>query len=229
MALYTISDLHLGFNVEKPMDIFGDKWKNHSDKIKENWLSKITEEDMVLIAGDISWSLKEQDSKYDLDWINELPGKKIISKGNHDYWWGSIAKLNSMYENTKFLQNNFYVYEDYAICGTRGWICPGGDKYSSKDQKIYSREQIRLRLSLDAAKSNGFEKIIVMLHYPPTNENFGESEFTKIIKEYKVEKVIYGHLHGPVLYGKLLNGYFDEVEYILTSADYLDFNPKRIF
>ena len=228
MALYTISDLHLGFNVEKPMDIFGDKWKNHSDKIKENWLSKITEEDMVLIAGDISWSLKEQDSKYDLDWINELPGKKIISKGNHDYWWGSIAKLNSRYENTKFLQNNFYVYKNYAICGTRGWICPGGDKYSSKDQKIYSREQIRLRLSLDAAKSNGFEKIIVMLHYPPTNENFGESEFTKIIKEYKVEKVIYGHLHGPVLYGKLLNGYFDEVEYILTSADYLDFNPKRI-
>jgi predicted phosphohydrolase len=228
MALYTISDLHLGFNVEKPMEIFGDKWKNHSDRIKENWLSKITEEDMVLIAGDISWSLKEQDSKYDLDWINELPGKKIISKGNHDYWWGSIAKLNSMYENTKFLQNNFYVYEDYAICGTRGWICPGGDKYSVKDKKIYSREQIRLRLSLDAAKNNGFEKIIVMLHYPPTNEKFEESEFTKIIKEYKVEKVIYGHLHGPVLLGKLLNGYFNEVEYILTSADYLDFNPKRI-
>ena len=228
MALYTISDLHLGFNIEKPMDIFGDKWKNHAHKIKENWLSKITEEDMVLIAGDISWSLKEQDSKYDLDWINELPGKKIISKGNHDYWWGSIAKLNSMYENTKFLQNNFYVYEDYAICGTRGWMCPDGDKHSAKDEKIYNREQIRLRLSLDAAKNKGFEKIIVMLHYPPTNEKFEESEFTKIIKEYKVEKVIYGHLHGPVLLGKLLNGYFDEVEYILTSADYLDFNPKKI-
>jgi len=228
MALYTISDLHLGFNVEKPMDIFGEKWKDHTNRIKENWISKITEEDMVLIAGDISWSLKEQDSKYDLDWINELPGKKIISKGNHDYWWGSIAKLNSMYENTKFLQNNFYIYEEYAICGTRGWICPGYDKYSAKDEKIYNREQIRLRLSLDAAKNNGFEKIIVMLHYPPTNENFEESEFTKIIKEYKVEKVIYGHLHGPILLRKLLNGYFDEVEYILTSADYLDFNPKRI-
>lgn len=228
MALYTISDLHLGFNVEKPMDIFGDKWKDHDNKIKENWLSKITEEDTVLIAGDVSWSLKDEDSRYDLDWINELPGKKIISKGNHDYWWGSISKLNNMYKNTKFLQNNFYVYEEYAICGTRGWICPGGDKYSSKDEKIYSREQIRLRLSLDAAKKNGFEKFIVMLHYPPTNEKFEESEFTKIIKEYKVEKVIYGHLHGPVLFGKLLNGYFDEVEYILTSADYLDFNPKRV-
>ncbi len=229
MALYTISDLHLGFNVEKPMDIFGDKWKNHSDKIKKNWLSKITEEDTVLIAGDISWSLKEQDSRYDLDWVNELPGEKIISKGNHDYWWGSISKLNNMYEKTKFLQNNFYVYKDYAICGTRGWICPDGDRYSAKDKKIYNREQIRLKLSLDEAKKNGFEKIIVMLHYPPTNERFEESEFTKIIKEYKVEKVIYGHLHGPVLLGNLLNGYFDEVEYILTSADYLDFNPKKIF
>jgi len=229
MALYTISDLHLGFNVKKPMDIFGDKWKNHCYKIKENWLRKITEEDMVLIAGDISWSLKEQDSKYDLDWINELPGKKIISKGNHDYWWGSISKMNKMYENTKFLQNNFYEYKDYAICGTRGWICPAGDKYSAKDQKIYSREQIRLKLSLDSAKNNGFEKFIVMLHYPPTNEMFEQSEFTKIIKEYKVEKVIFGHLHGPVLSGDLLDGYFDEVEYILTSADYLNFNPKRIF
>jgi uncharacterized protein len=228
MALYTISDLHLGFNVEKPMDIFGVKWKDHCDKIKENWLSKIKEEDMVLIAGDISWSLKETDSKYDLDWINELPGKKIISKGNHDYWWGSISKLNKMYENTKFLQNNFYVYEDYAICGTRGWVCPGGDKYTSKDEKIYSREQVRLKLSLESAKSQGFKKFIIMLHYPPTNEKFEESEFTKIIKEYKVEKVIYGHLHGPVLLGNLLNGYFENVEYILTSADYLDFNPKRI-
>ena len=229
MALYTISDLHLGFNVEKPMDIFGVKWKDHCNKIKENWLSKIKEEDMVLIAGDISWSLKEEDSKYDLDWIDQLPGRKIISKGNHDYWWGSISKLNELYGNTKFLQNNFYMYEDYAICGTRGWICPGGDKYTAKDEKIYNREQIRLRLSLEAAKKQGFDKFIVMLHYPPTNEKFEESEFTKIIKEYKVEKVIYGHLHGPVLLGKLLNGYFENVEYILTSADYLDFNPKRIF
>ena len=228
MALYTISDLHLGFNVEKPMDIFGDKWKNHCGKIKKNWLEKITDDDMVLIAGDISWSLKEEDSKYDLDWINELPGKKIISKGNHDIWWNSISKLNAMYENTKFLQNNFYVYEDYAICGTRGWICPGSDKFTSKDDKIYKRELIRLRLSLESAKKQGFDKFIVMLHYPPTNETFEESEVIKILKEYNVEKVIYGHLHGPVLYGEVLDGNLDGIEYILTSADYLNFNPKRI-
>lgn len=228
MALYTISDLHLGFNVEKPMDIFGEKWRNHCEKIKENWFNKITNDDMVLIAGDISWSLKEEDSKYDLDWIDELPGKKIISKGNHDYWWNSISKLNAMYENTKFLQNNFYVYEDYAICGTRGWICPGSDKFTTKDEKIYKREIIRLKLSLDAAKKEGFKKIIVMLHYPPTNEKFQKSDLVNIIEEYGVEKVIYGHLHGPALQGKLLNGVWDGVEYMLTSADYIDFNPKRL-
>lgn len=228
MALYTISDLHLGFNVEKPMDIFGDKWKDHCNKIKENWTKKITEEDTVLIAGDISWSLKSDDSKYDLDWIDALPGKKVISKGNHDYWWGSISKMNKMYENTKFLQNNFYTYEDYAICGTRGWICPGNDKFTSKDEKIYKRELIRLRLSLESAKKSGLDKIIVMLHYPPTNEKFEESDFIKLIKEYNVEKLIYGHLHGPVLYGEVLNGNIDGVEYILTSADYLNFDPKRI-
>ena len=227
MALYTISDLHLGFNVEKPMDIFGDKWKNHCDKIKNNWLEKITDEDTILIAGDISWSMKSSDSKVDLDWVNDLPGKKIISKGNHDYWWSGISKLNNMYENTKFLQNNFYVYEDYAICGTRGWVCPGSDKFTLKDKKIYLRELIRLRLSLDAAKGAGYKKIIVMLHYPPTNEKFEESEVQKILKEYNVEKVIYGHLHGVAL-SRVLNGNIDGVEYILTSADFINFSPKRI-
>ncbi|WP_252234630.1 metallophosphoesterase [Clostridium sp. ZS1] len=228
MALYTISDLHLAMNVEKPMDIFGENWAGHCEKIKKNWMEKVKDDDMVLIAGDISWSLKESDSKFDLDWIDSLPGKKVISKGNHDYWWGSISKLNKLYENTKFLQNNFYTYKNYAICGTRGWICPGGDKYSSKDEKIYSREQIRLKLSLEAAKSNGYKDIIVMIHYPPTNDKFEESAFLEIFKEYGVKKVIYGHLHGPSLKGNVLNGDLDGIEYILSSADYLDFNPKLI-
>lgn len=229
MALYTISDLHLGFNVEKPMDIFGDKWKNHCEKIKNNWLEKINDNDTVLIAGDISWSLKAEDSVYDLDWINDLPGRKIISKGNHDYWWTSISKLNSMYEKTKFIQNNYYTYDNYAICGTRGWICPGSNSFTLKDEKIYKRELIRLRLSLEAAKKDNYDNIIVMLHYPPTNEKFEETEIIKIIKEFNVEKVIYGHLHGPVLSGKLFEGEIDGVEYILTSADYLNFSPKQIF
>lgn len=205
MALYAISDLHLALNTDKPMDIFGEKWRNHHEKIKENWNNKITEEDTVLIAGDISWSMKSDESKDDLDWIDALPGKKIIIKGNHDYWWGSISKLNKMYENTKFIQNNFFTYKDWAICGSRGWICEGSDKFTQKDKKIFDREQIRLRLSLEEAKKAGHEKIICMVHYPPTNEKFEDSAFINIFKEFGVNKVIYGHLHGMALKGKVLN------------------------
>lgn len=227
MALYAISDLHLAFNVDKPMDIFGERWLNHDEKIKNNWESKIKEEDTVLIAGDISWSMRAEDSKYDLDWIDSLPGKKIISKGNHDYWWQGIGKLNKMYENTKFIQNNFYNYEDYAICGTRGWTSPDSDKFTQHDRKIYDRELIRLRLSLDMAKNAGYSKFIVMIHYPPTNENYDETEFTKVFKEYGVEKVIYGHLHGPSNF-KIKNDTVDGVEYINTSCDFINFDPIKL-
>ncbi|GAA0083838.1 metallophosphoesterase [Clostridium sp. CTA-7] len=227
MALYAISDLHLAFTTDKPMDIFGEKWLKHDEKIKDNWMNKITNDDTVLIAGDISWSMRSDESKVDLDWINALPGKKIISKGNHDYWWGGISKLNKMYENTKFLQNNFYTYEDYAICGSRGWILEGTDRFTEKDKKIFNRELIRLRLSLDKAKAEGYTKIIVMIHYPPINEKREPSAFTELFKEYAVEKVIYGHLHGPSL-ANALNGEYEGIEYIMTACDFLDFNPKRI-
>lgn len=227
MALYAISDLHLAFNNDKPMDIFGEKWSKHDEKIKNNWISKINEDDTILIAGDISWAMKENESMKDLQWIEDLPGKKIISKGNHDYWWNSITKLNSKFENTKFLQNNYYVYKDYAICGSRGWICPGTERFTEKDEKIYLRELIRLRLSLDSAKNAGFNKFIVMIHYPPTNEKFEESGFVKVFKEYNVEKVLYGHLHGPSLH-RVLSGVKDGIEYIMTSADYIDFDPRKI-
>lgn len=227
MALYAISDLHLAFTTDKPMDIFGEKWLKHDEKIKENWIKKITDDDMVLIAGDISWSMRSDESKVDLDWIDALPGKKIISKGNHDYWWGGISKLNKMYENTKFLQNNFYTYEDYAICGSRGWILEGSDRFTEKDKKIFDRELIRLRLSLDKAKEAGYENIIVMIHYPPMNEKRESSAFTDLFKEYGVKKVIYGHLHGPSL-ANVLNEEYEGIEYLMTSCDFLNFDPKRI-
>lgn len=228
MALYAISDLHLALSTDKPMDIFGEKWTNHDEKIKNNWIDKIKETDTILIAGDISWSMKHDESKKDLDWVNDLPGKKIISKGNHDYWWSSISKLNAMYENTKFIQNNFFAYEDYAICGTRGWICKGSERFTGKDEKIYDREQIRLRLSLEEARKAGYEKIICMLHYPPTNEKLEDSAFTSILEEFNVEKVIYGHLHGNILKDRILEGNHNGVEYILTSCDYIDFDPVKI-
>jgi uncharacterized protein len=227
MALYAISDLHLAFTTDKSMDIFGAKWLKHDEKIKENWIKKITDEDTVLIAGDISWSMRSDESKVDLDWIDALPGKKIISKGNHDYWWGGISKLNRMYENTKFLQNNFYTYEDYAICGSRGWILEGSDRFTEKDKKIFDREIIRLKLSLDKAKEAGYENIVVMIHYPPMNEKRENSAFTNLFKEYGVKKVIYGHLHGPSL-ANVLNGEHEGIEYLMTSCDFLDFDPKRI-
>lgn len=228
MALFTISDFHLSLNQVKPMNVFGANWLNHEDKIKENWLNTVTEEDTVLIPGDLSWSMKIDDGIEDLGWVHALPGKKIFVKGNHDYWWASYSKISALYEDIKFIQNNHFEYGDYAICGTRGWICPSNDSFTTHDRKIYSREIGRLKLSLDSARKKGYEKIIVMLHYPPTNERFDTSGFVELINEYNVEKVIYGHLHGPFNY-KVLEGYIGDTEYILASCDYLDFMPKKIF
>lgn len=227
MGLYSISDFHLALSGDKPMHVFGEHWLNHDEKIKENWMNKITDEDTVLIGGDISWSMKMEEGLMELQWIHKLPGRKILIKGNHDYWWTSITKLNSLYKDMQFIQNNFFTYEDYAVCGTRGWVSPGGENFTSKDEKIYSREIIRLKLSLDGAVKAGYKKIIAMIHYPPNNEKVLDTEFTEIFKEYAVEKVIYGHLHGPSL-SKVFEGTVHGVEYILTSADYINFDPVKI-
>jgi predicted phosphohydrolase len=227
MSLFAISDLHLALSGDKPMDVFGDQWYKHDEKIKNNWLELIDENDTVLIGGDISWSMRMEEGIQELQWIQKLPGRKIIIKGNHDYWWGSINKLNGLFEDMNFIQNNFFSYEDYAICGTRGWICPGGDKFTLQDDKIYKRELNRLRLSLECAKKEGYAKLICMIHYPPTNEKFEDSGFIDIFKEYKVEKVIYGHLHGHSLY-RVLKGERDNIEYFITSSDYLNFRPTKI-
>lgn len=209
------------------MDVFSEEWKNHDMRIRENWLKKVKEEDTVLLAGDLSWSMKLQGGKEELDFVAGLPGRKIIIKGNHDYWWGSITKLNSMYDNMDFIQNNFFSYEDYAICGTRGWVIPGSSLFKEEDEKIFRREVLRLKMSLDAAKKRGFQKFIVMIHYPPVNETFKDSEFTDIFEEYGVETVIYGHLHGKSLQ-RVMTGERNGVEYILTSCDYIGFDPVLI-
>ena len=227
MALWAISDLHLAFNQDKPMDIFGENWEKHEEKIKKNWLENISKEDTVIIAGDISWSINIEEGLEDLNWVHELPGRKVLVRGNHDYWWQGINKLNALYDNMDFIQNNFFTYKDYAICGTRGWILPNNSNFTVHDNKIYSRECIRLRLSLDEAVKKGYSKIIVAIHYPPMYEGNEKTEFCNIFKEYGVEKVIYGHLHGSSL-KKAFNGFKDNIEYITTSSDYLDFKPKLI-
>lgn len=225
MALYAISDLHLSLFGEKPMDVFGEKWFMHHEKIKRNWENKIGNQDCVLIAGDISWSLKMEDGKYDLEWVHNLPGKKILAKGNHDFYWTSIKKLNSLYEDMDFVQNNSFMYKDYAICGSRGWTVPvDGESYKEHDKKVYERESIRLKLSLEDARKKGAKKFIVMMHYPPFNEKLEKSKFMEIIDEYNVEMVIYGHLHGEAL-KKAFNGEINGVKYINTSCDGIDFNP----
>lgn len=227
MALYAIADLHLASSGEKPMDIFGEKWSNHHEKIKDNWMDRVTEEDTVLIAGDISWSMKMEHGIEDLEFINKLPGKKIFVRGNHDYWWTSISKLNAMFDGMNFIQNNFFTYKDYAICGSRGWILKNNPKFNEHDKKIYDRELIRIKLSLDEAVKAGHKKLIVMIHYPPIVPSQVENEFTQLFEEYRVEKVIYGHLHGWGL-ANVFEGEQNRVEYILTSCDYIHFEPIKI-
>lgn len=228
MSLYAIGDLHLSNYVNKPMEVFGSHWTKHDEKIKEHWIRTVKDGDTVLIPGDISWAINMKEAMPDLKWIEDLPGKKILLKGNHDYWWSSISRLNSSFNTMEFLQNNYFTYEDYAICGTRGWLSPNNNSFTSQDEKIYHREVHRLRLSLETAKQDGYTKIICMLHYPPTNELHEPSLFTKTFKEYNVNTVIYGHLHGKDFYRYSLHGNHDGITYHLVSCDYLDFKLFKI-
>ena len=228
MKIFAIGDLHLGFGVEKPMDIFGDNWKAHENQIKENWTNLIAEDDVVLIPGDVSWASKFEDARVDLEWIDMLPGRKIIVKGNHDYWWQSLSKMKGVYKTMDFIHNNFFSVGDIAICGTRGWSCPNETDFDKNDEKIYKREGLRLRHSLDLAVKAGFKRIYVMLHYPPTNDQLEPSLFTEIVEEYGVTKVIYGHLHSYGARDYKLKGEHNGIEYLLTSADYIRFTPVLI-
>ena len=187
MSLYAIGDLHFSTSVNKPMHIFGGNWDRHEEKIIESWMSKVKKEDTVLVLGDTSWGINLSEAKSDLDIISELPGNKFFIKGNHDYWWTTVTSLNKLYDNCKFIQTNFYEYEDYAICGGRGWICPNDVKFDAKDEQIYKREENRIRISLESARKKGYEKLIVMTHYPPTNDKLEVSIFTKLYEEYNVE------------------------------------------
>jgi predicted phosphohydrolase len=173
--------------------------------------------------------MRQEQADIDLNFIKALPGRKIFVKGNHDLWWEKTKKLNDTYcDNMYFIQNNSYSYEDIAIVGTRGWNCPNDIEYTQQDMKIYKREQQRLRVSIEDAIKNGFKRLMVVLHYPPTNDQHERSAFIEIIEAYPVEKVVYGHLHGTQAYDAGLKGVCNGVEYLLTSCDYLDFKPSKI-
>ena len=230
MALFALADLHFGRGINKTMDIFGEPWINHMDKTINNWENIIDDNDTVLIPGDICWAKKLSDAKTDLDLINSLPGKKVLLMGNHDYWWDSQNKITAAYPSMFFLKNNFYPYNDTAICGSRGWICPNEIKFGESDKKVYKRECIRLKLSLDMAVNSGYgDKIIVMMHYPPMNDKHEASGFTELITQYHgIKKVIYGHLHGQESIGQRFEGILNNVEYKLVSADFVNFRPVKI-
>lgn len=223
MKIFAISDLHLCLSGAKPMDIFGASWDNYLDLIKQDWDEKVSDDDIVLMSGDMSWALKLEEATKDLEYVSSLKGKKIIIRGNHDYWWKSISALRRELPKDIYpLQNDAVKIENYIICGTRGWTVPEKNKQQSQDdKKIYDRELIRLDLSLACAekfKTGSEDKLICMLHYPPFNSSLEASDFTKVLEKYNVDKVIYGHLHGNNCRSvNFVN--INGIDYFLTSCD----------
>lgn len=224
MKIFAISDLHISTNTDKPMDIFGGNWVGYLDKIKADWNEKVTDDDLVLIGGDISWAMDIADAKKDIETLEILKGKKIFIKGNHDYWWSGIGKVRDMMpEGFYALQNDSIRFDGVVICGSRCWSVPGAPDFKEQDMKIYLRETERLKLSLSAAqklKQEG-DKLIALVHFPPFNVRRENSLFTDIFEQNGVDSVIYGHLHGKsVRADKLVikNG----VKYYLTSCDQVD-------
>lgn len=229
MSIYAISDLHLAFNKNKPMEIFGDNWKEHYKKIKLDWESKVKEEDLVLLPGDFSWAIDLKGNLEEFKYLEELPGKKILLKGNHDYWWNSLNKMNKFLEENNiksinFLHNNSYLFEDYIIVGTRGWE----DSNTEDDLKILNREWLRLELSLkDGVNKYGNDKkIIVNMHYPPFIEST-DINFIDLMNNYNVEYCIYGHIHGKTD-EEIESIESSKIKFKLVSCDYLDFKLYKI-
>ncbi len=230
MALYAMGDFHLSFQVNKPMDVFGPEWKNHVKKIEKSCKKRITGQDTFVITGDHSWGRNLQECERDFAFIEALPGRKILLRGNHDMFWDAkkTERLNEQFRGRlEFLQNNFYTYEDYALVGTKGYCYEGKDTIEHF-LKIRERELERLKSSFDQAVSAGYRKFIMFLHYPPTTIGEMESPFTRMAEEYGAEKVIYSHCHGKARYDDSFKGLVNGIEYKLVSGDYLKFKPELI-
>ena len=228
MALYAIGDLHLCLGAPKPMDVFGGAWVGYMDKLKEG-LSVIGPEDTTVLLGDLSWALDLAGAKDDFGWIDAIPGRKIILKGNHDYWWSTAAKFYKFCDQNGFsnqfvLNNNHYEYNGYAICGTRGWFFEES-RGSEHDEKVFKRELLRLEASLQSA---GDLPKLVFLHYPPLYKGYTCEEILELLHRYGVRQCYYGHLHAES-HKLAMEGQWDGIEYRLLSADKLNFRPYRIF
>lgn len=232
MAIYAISDLHLALSIDKPMDIFGQKWSGYMDRLEAEWKAAVEPEDTVLLPGDISWATYLEEAHKDFSFIEALPGKKVISKGNHDYWWTTLNKLNKFVETNNFrtiafMHNNNFRIGQNVICGTRGWKLPGDDDFNAEDRKIYNRELQRLELSIKGSSAGSGDNIIVAMHYPPIDVRGQISGFMEIMLKYGVKTCIYGHLHGEG-HKKAYTGDFNGIDIRFVSADYLGFKPDFI-
>ena len=235
MSIYTIGDLHLSFKENKPMSIFGENWSEHEEKIKKDWKEKVKENDLVVLPGDFSWAMYLKDTDEDFKYLNELPGKKLLIKGNHDYWWTTIKSMRNFLEennfkNIDFIHNNSYEFEDKIIVGTRGWSKNEG---TPDDDKIIKREVLRLELSIkDGIEKYGEDKeIIVFMHYPPIiKSNLIDNElsgFVKIMKKYNIRQCFYGHLHSNSIKDAVVGEHYG-IDFKLVSADGLDFKLHKI-
>ena len=227
MALYAIGDLHLCLGADKPMDIFGGAWVGYMDKLRQG-LHMIQPEDTTVLLGDLSWALDLNDAKADFDFINQIPGRKIILKGNHDYWWSTVAKFNKFcqengYTDQFILNNNHYEYNGYAICGTRGWFFEE-ERSGAHDEKVFKRELLRLEASL---RSAGDLPKIVFLHYPPKYKGYECPEILELLKRYDVRRCFYGHLHGAS-HALAMEGFWDGVDFRLVAADKIGFQPVMV-
>lgn len=223
MTVYAIGDLHLPGGDVKPMDVFGSHWERHFERICEDWRARVGEEDVVLLPGDLSWAMHMEDALEDLRKIGELPGRKILIKGNHDFWWSSISRLREALPRGMYaLQNDCVQIEDTVFCGSRGWVLPGQES-GEQDLKIYNRERIRLEMALKAARAaSGEGRLIAMMHYPPLLSQGEDTGFTALMEQYRVDDVVYGHLHGVGIRGAF-RGEHGGVRYHLVSCDALDF------
>ena len=227
MALYAIGDFHLALGGDKPMDIFGEKWIGHAEKLKQNF-AVLNDSDVSVICGDLSWAMSIEEAKEDFLFINALPGKKIILKGNHDYWWSTAAKAKRFFnengiDTIDILNNNSFEYGEYSLCGTRGWFYEE-EKGVEHDKKIMRREIMRLETSLESA---GDRKKLVFLHYPPVYMNYECPEILELLKKHEVRLCCYGHIHGKAC-RYAFNGWKNGTEYKLVSADFVDFKPIKL-
>lgn len=227
MSLYAIGDLHLCLGAPKPMDVFGGAWVGYMEKLKEGF-SCVNEDDTTILMGDLSWALDLDNAKSDFAWINNIPGRKIILKGNHDYWWSTATKFYNFcqtngFSNQFILNNNHYEYEGWAICGTRGWFFEE-DRSNQQDEKVFKRELLRLETSL---RSAGDRPKLVFLHYPPRYKGYTCEPILELLHKYQVHQCFYGHLHGAS-HGLAMEGVWDSIDYRLLAADKIGFKPFKV-